>query len=93
MILPPYDSPCRRLSRRLCQMEAPASDAPNNLPWARYWAPADQAPLLDDGFLIPPGQTRHGAPRQTAGVTLLADLQNVPCLVLLGSSGLGKSRY
>ncbi len=73
-------------------METPAREAPKDLPWARYWAPADEAPLLEDGFLIPPGRPRYGSPQQSAVLKLLAELEAVPCLVLLGSPGLGKSR-
>ncbi len=72
-------------------METPGFDAPKNLPWVRYWAPADQAPLLEDGFLISPAQSRYGCPQQIDGLKLLAELEAVPCVVLLGSPGLGKS--
>jgi len=56
--------------------------------WKRYWYPhGTEAPLFR-GYLIDPEFTdsRYG----NAGVTL-AELSSVPCLVLLGAPGFGKS--
>jgi len=61
-------------------------------PWTRYWAPRDQAPTITDGFLVSPSAEQSWfGPRQAAALKTLAQLADVPCLVLLGDPGTGKS--
>ncbi len=58
--------------------------------WQRYWVPRGQSPkLLDRGFLLDPESEWAWAYGPT-GKTL-ADLADIPCLVLLGEPGIGKS--
>ena len=64
------------------------------IPWTRYWVRGDRlgAVQLDGPFLRPPGelQRRYDATAFESCKTI-PDLAGVSCLVLLGSSGLGKS--
>jgi hypothetical protein len=58
--------------------------------WQRFWYPASSAPRLQDGgFLVDPeGEWgRYSNP----DVLPLEQLEDAPCLVLLGEPGLGKS--
>jgi len=59
-------------------------------PWKRYWVPTDgSVRLTAEGYLEDPG-TEWGAALNPDAVQLPA-LDDVPCLVLLGEPGLGKS--
>ena len=65
---------------------------PQLFPWTRYWVPRDQAPTITDGYLVSPSTEQSWlAPRQAAELKTLAQLADVPCLVLLGDPGTGKS--
>lgn len=64
---------------------------PQVFPWIRYWLPAEQTPALDDGFLDTSRAGGRGGAAQTIELRRLADLAEVPCLVLLGAPGMGKS--
>lgn len=64
------------------------------IPWKRYWVAQDSSNRveLDGGFLKLPSELQKRYTRdKTADLKHLADLKEIPCLVLLGSSGLGKS--
>jgi hypothetical protein len=64
--------------------------AVDDLDWKRFWSPRDATPLLEDeGYLVDPESAwlrRHTRVRE------LAELHAVPCLILLGEPGMGKSR-
>lgn len=72
-------------------MDASADSSHALFPWLRYWASTEQVPLTADGYLLPPGERGWGVPKQTVELRALAELAEVPCLVLLGAPGLGKS--
>ena len=58
--------------------------------WKRYWCPRGASvPLDDDGFLLSP--TAKFARWIMPDVKPLSEISSVPCLVLLGEPGLGKS--
>lgn len=64
------------------------------IPWKRYWVAQDSLSRveLDAGFLKLPTELQKRYTRdKTPDLKHLADLKETPCLVLLGSSGLGKS--
>lgn len=59
-------------------------------PWKRFWAPREGSiDLGDGGFLIDP-DGRYGR-SVNPDLTTLEQLEDVPCLVLLGEPGIGKS--
>lgn len=61
-------------------------------PWLRYWCRRGDRPALADDFLIPPDQKPDWfSAGQTTTLRTLPQLGNVPCLVLLGDPGTGKS--
>lgn len=62
-----------------------------NYDWHRFWVP-ENAPLQleDDAFLPDPGDKFFGP--QNPDAAHLLQLQGEPCLILLGESGLGKTR-
>lgn len=61
-------------------------------PWLRYWSRRGDRPTLADEYLVPPGQEVDWLmPRQTTTLRTLPQLADVPCLVLLGDPGTGKS--
>jgi hypothetical protein len=66
--------------------------APISFAWLRYWTPQGEIPTRDDGYLVPP-QAKPPWHRggQGARLATLQDLAEVPCLVLLGDVGAGKS--
>jgi hypothetical protein len=61
-------------------------------PWRRFWYPREiSIDLLDGGYLYRPEEA--GANQLFGGhLTPLSELASVPCLILLGEPGLGKSR-
>lgn len=62
----------------------------NQFPWKRFWCRRDASYTLgDSGFLIDP-DAEHGAALNPNLLTL-DQLQEVPCLALLGEPGIGKS--
>lgn len=64
------------------------------IPWKRYWVGQDSLSRieLDGGFLKLPTELQKRYTRdKTADLKHLADLKETSCLILLGSSGLGKS--
>lgn len=70
----------------MCMNENP--NGPSRIQWTRYWCPrAGEYNLTEDGFL-------HKDPEYSfisKDAKSLADLADVPCLVLLGSPGMGKT--
>ena len=71
----------------------PPRDAAGNAPvvhaWRRFWCVRDGSySLADDGFLVDP-ETEYG--RHVHDIVALDRLIDVPCLVLLGEPGIGKS--
>ena len=63
-----------------------------NFPWTRYWHRRGDRPTLANGYLVPSGEKFNwSSPRQAATLMTLSDLGGVPCLVLLGEPGTGKS--
>lgn len=58
--------------------------------WRRYWAdPAHTVHLGTDGYLLDP-ETDLGA-LMNRGVLAMKDVSGIPCLLLLGEPGIGKS--
>ena len=62
--------------------------------WTRYWLPLSEEPVLDqEGYFSAPYSEIHGRRvrfrNQTAQT--LEELNSLPCLVLLGAPGAGKS--
>lgn len=58
--------------------------------WSRYWCPRGGSLSLDDhGFLMDP--TSHLGEHRNQSLRTLEQLQDKPCLVLLGEPGIGKS--
>ncbi len=65
---------------------------PTVFPWIRYWSPRGQTPTVADGYLIgPESNVGFFEPKQNATLSTLGELGDVPCLVLLGDVGTGKS--
>lgn len=67
-----------------------------HIPWTRYWVPAHTPPVLDaDGYLLEPyyvsSYTGSRIRVANADARTLDELADVPCLVLLGEPGAGKS--
>lgn len=61
-------------------------------PWLRYWSRRGERPTLTDEYLVPPTQEVDWlTPGQTTTLKTLPQLADVPCLVLLGDPGTGKS--
>jgi len=61
-------------------------------PWKRFWYPRETAiELLDGGYLDKPerAQVIQGL---SDNLISLSELDTIPCLILLGEPGLGKSR-
>lgn len=58
--------------------------------WQRYWIPQGEAPSLADGFFVEPSDRPLWFSARSNGVPL-TKLKEVPCLVLLGDVGMGKS--
>jgi hypothetical protein len=59
--------------------------------WVRYWAPHDKSPVLGDwGFLSEP--TGPLGMARNPGLVSTTELPERRCVVLLGESGMGKSR-
>jgi len=57
-----------------------------NYPWQRLWCPPDgRIRRTDEGYLWEPGEFNKD-------VVTLDSLVDVPCLILLGEPGTGKSR-
>lgn len=68
------------------------SALPVTFPWTRYWHPRGAEPTLEGEFLVPPDRPATWyRPGQAAHVVTLAQLAEVPCLVLRGRPGSGKS--
>ncbi len=57
-------------------------------PWVRYWAPRDGHYSLSNGYLDDSLIAREYGKSQAA---VFEDFRHVPCLVLLGEPGIGKS--
>src|SRR5687767_7055592 len=65
---------------------------PLRFDWTRYWVPRGESPKLNRGYLLPKkGVGGWDVVNHTEKVSTLAELENIPCLVLLGDLGLGKS--
>lgn len=60
--------------------------------WTRYWVRRGDSPRLENGYLVPPeGTSGWFGVEQKTELSTLDKLAEVPCLVLLGDVGLGKS--
>ncbi len=63
--------------------------------WNRFWVPNDEAPDVDaDGFLEEPFYLNRGnllVHLRNRSALATGDLDDIPCLVLLGEPGIGKS--
>jgi hypothetical protein len=60
-------------------------------PWDRFWVPQGQNPIMAGGYFVEPSSSAvHWLLPESNGVPLSA-LRDVPCLVLLGDMGMGKS--
>ena len=59
-------------------------------PWKRYWVKQGENPTMERGLFVEPSGGIRWLGEASNGVGLL-DLQEVPCLVLLGDVGMGKS--
>lgn len=64
---------------------------PKVFPWVRYWSSSGDTPLTVNDYLLPPGDPGWRRPRQTVELRTLEALSEVPCLILLGAPGSGKS--
>lgn len=60
----------------------------NSFNWKRIWYPADARAPLTDGYLSDAKSWRD--PETPSGISL-SSLRNVPCVVLLGTPGMGKT--
>ncbi|MEO5731526.1 MAG: hypothetical protein ABI134_07320 [Byssovorax sp.] len=61
-----------------------------NVPWKRFWIPRATAPALGwDGYLVDP-ESDYGKVANAHARTL-EDLEQTPCVALLGEPGIGKS--
>ena len=58
--------------------------------WKRYWVPLNQNPTMRDGYFVEPSTSLEWLLQTSNGVRL-NDLKHVPCLILLGGVGMGKS--
>jgi hypothetical protein len=66
-------------------------DQKRHFPWKRYWVPQGQDPVTRQGYFVEPGleDLFWSAPKTNAAP--LSALKDIPCLVLLGDMGMGKS--
>ena len=63
----------------------------DNVPWKRFWIPRETAPALGwDGYLVDP-EDGYGKVVNAQAKTL-EQLEETPCVALLGEPGIGKSR-
>ena len=63
-----------------------------NFPWNRYWYRRGDRPTLVNDYLVPLGSKLDWFSKgQTATLRTLPELGGIPCLVLLGDPGTGKS--
>ena len=65
------------------------SELLGNIPWKRFWIPRDTAPVLDRGYLADP-EEQYGRIVNPHAKTL-EELDDKPCVALLGEPGIGKS--
>ena len=62
-----------------------------NVPWKRFWIPRETGPALGlDGYLVDP-EDGYGKVANAHARTL-EQLEETPCVALLGEPGIGKSR-
>ncbi|MFQ5741836.1 MAG: NACHT domain-containing protein, partial [Acidobacteriota bacterium] len=60
-------------------------------PWKRFWCPRGAAiSLADRGYLVDP-RTDYGK-AYNPDLVMLEEIQEIPCVILLGEPGLGKSQ-
>lgn len=59
-------------------------------PWRRFWAPREGSIALEDGGFLTDPEGKYGRSLNPDVISLEA-LEEVPCLVLLGEPGIGKS--
>lgn len=65
---------------------------PTSFPWTRYWCPRGSRPTLENEYLVSPtAPAGWFAPTQAVNLATLPQLGPVPCLILLGDPGSGKS--
>jgi hypothetical protein len=60
--------------------------------WERFWVDTDQRVEVDFESFFPDPRSEHDWLRPTVAAQTLSEMQDEPCLVLLGEPGLGKSR-
>jgi hypothetical protein len=65
-------------------------ERPKSYVWRRFWCPRDAAFSLSDGGYLYDPESEHGRVVNPDVVTF-GDISAVPCLVLLGEPGIGKS--
>jgi hypothetical protein len=59
--------------------------------WKRYWIPQGENPIMQNGYFVEPSATDLHWYLPKSNGSSLAMLQEVPCLILLGDVGMGKS--
>lgn len=60
-------------------------------PWKRFWCPSEGKIQLDgSGYLFDPEE--EYAKYHDLDVVSFAEIENVPCLILLGEPGIGKTQ-
>src|ERR1022692_4738706 len=79
----------QRSSSRTCSKMGPNSQM-DRFNWTRYWYAGQSDLPLDDWGFLPDPSSRWGSIMYPNLVQLDA-LKDVPCLILLGEPGLGKS--
>ncbi len=63
-----------------------------HFPWTRYWSKRGDRPTLAEDYLVPPAAKPDWfSAGQGATLKTLPDLSDLPCLILLGDPGTGKS--
>lgn len=69
-----------------------AGNGDAHFPWTRYWFKRGDRPTLADDYLVPPAAKPDWfTAGQGTTLKTLRELSEVPCLVLLGDPGTGKS--
>ena len=64
-----------------------------NYNWKRYWYQrGSHITLLDNGFLFVPGKSLLPFEKYNDNLVSFDAITNIPCLILLGEPGIGKSR-
>jgi hypothetical protein len=59
--------------------------------WKRYWYPTGNEPTLADGFLLVPSESYLALFKSETSLVRFEEIADMPCLILLGEPGIGKS--